>query len=250
MVLLINRDCFVPRNDESLFGGNCIAVEEHSRISNSTNRKSGNAITAQQCVIANEVNSVLLCGKDFKHGVARSVFHGVIWSLIILFLLCSLDVAAQTTVFSKKETLYSTKNGSPIGDLLLSIEPKSVNANNNEWVLIIGDRGNNFFESRNERTLWIFNKKVKATDFRRDMRSRDYPVEIKDLSDFMPFCENGIRFDLKDWEELRKQTQVSFFINASPGQKVTLRLVFYASSQDSRRRTTIDDEAKVRIDFE
>jgi hypothetical protein len=91
---------------------------------------------------------------------------------------------------------------------------------------------------------------VNASDFRRDMRSRDYPVEIRDISEFMPFCENGIRFELKDWEELRRQTQVSFFINASPGQTVTLRLVFYASSQDNRRRTTIDDEAKVRIDFE
>ena len=80
------------------------------------------------------------------------------------------------------------------------------------------------------------------------MRSRDYAVEVKDINDFSIFCENGIRFELKEWEELRRQTQVSFFINASTGQQVTLRLVFYASSQD-RRRTTIDDEAKVRIDF-
>jgi len=151
----------------------------------------------------------------------------------------------QAPVFSKKETLYSTKNGSAIGDLLLSIEPKAAN----EWILIIGDRGNNFFESRTERTLWVFNKKVDANTFKRDMRNRDYPVEVKDLSEFSPFCENGIRFDIKDWEELTRQTQVSFFLNASAGQTVTLRLVFYTSSQDNRKRTTIDDEAKIRIDF-
>ena len=169
--------------------------------------------------------------------------------ILTIFLFCftgfCFGQTTQGTVFSKKETLYSTKNGNAIGNLLLSIEQKGAN----EWSLIIGDRGN-FFESRTERTLWIFNRKVDANTFRRDMRNRDYPVEVRDLTEFMPFCENGIRFELKDWEELSKQTQVSFFINASPGQIVTLRLVFYTSSQDSRRRTTIDDEARVRIEFE
>ena len=168
---------------------------------------------------------------------------------VTFFLLCFVGLCfSQTTqapVFSKKETLYSTKNGSAIGNLLVSIEPKG----GNEWTLIIGDKGNNFFESRTERTLWIFNQKTDANTFRRDMRNRDYPVEVKDLNEFAPFCENGIRFELKEWEELSRQTQVSFFINASAGQVVTLRLVFYSSSQDNRRRTTIDEEARVRIDF-
>ena len=175
--------------------------------------------------------------------------------LTYLFLLCFSTVcfsqtAQGTPVFSKKETLYSTKNGSAIGNLLLSIEPKNTGANNEEWILTIGEKGNTFFDSRIERTLWLFNKKVSANDFKREMRNRDYPVEVKDITEFSVFCENGIRFDMKDWEELRKQTQISFFIKASPGQRITLRLVFYASLQDSRRRTTIDDEARVRIDFE
>ena len=155
----------------------------------------------------------------------------------------------EEPVFSNKETLYSTKNGSAIGELLLSIEPKNANATNNEWILIIGEKGDKFFEARNAKTLWIFNKKVNVNTFKRDMRNRDYPLEVKDLSELMPFCENGIRFDIKDWDELRNQTQVSFFINASPGQKVTLRLVFYTASSDSKK-TTIDDEAKVKIEFE
>jgi hypothetical protein len=172
---------------------------------------------------------------------------------VFLFIFCWLcftntTQAQGTPVFSKKETLYSTKNGNAIGSLLLSIEPKNTTATNNEWVLTIGDRGANFFDSRTERTLWIFSRRVTFNDFRRDMRNRDYAVEAKGITEFMPFCENGIRFELKDWEELRRQTQVSFFINASAGQQVTLRLVFYASTQD-RRRTTIDEEAKVRIDF-
>jgi len=181
-------------------------------------------------------------------------FHISIILFILLLLGLSTECFCQTgqgiTVFSKKETLYSTKNGSAIGNILLTIEPKNATSNNNEWVLTIGDRGNNFFESRTERTVWIFNKKVTANDFRREMRNRDYPVEVKDISEFSIFCENGIRFELRDWEELRKQTQVSFFVTASTGQRVTIRLVFYVSSIDNRKRITIDDEAKVRIDFE
>jgi len=173
--------------------------------------------------------------------------------IIILFLLCfggfCFRVVAEEPVFSQKETLYSTKNGKAIGDVLLSIAPKSATPSNNEWLLIIGNQGGNFVDARNETTLWIFNNKTNANQLRRDLRNQDYTLEVQGFAEFMPFCENGIRFTLKDWEELRKQTQLSFFINASAGEKVTLRLVFYTATAD-RRRTTIDDEAKVRIDFE
>jgi membrane protein required for beta-lactamase induction len=37
-------NCIAPH---PMFGGNCIAVEEHRRISNSKNKKSGNALAAQ-----------------------------------------------------------------------------------------------------------------------------------------------------------------------------------------------------------
>ena len=170
---------------------------------------------------------------------------------LFLFCFCRFGICNTTDgpVFSKKETLYSTKSGSPIGDLLLSIEPKNANATNNEWVLTIGDKGNKFFESSKEKTLWIFNKKQNVNAFKRDMRKRDYNVEVRDLTELMPFCENGIRFDVKEWDELRNQAYLSFFINASPGQIVTLRLVFYTASSDSKR-TTIEDEARVKIDFE
>ena len=173
----------------------------------------------------------------------------IVFLLLICFCPFSFSKTADLPVYSKKETLYSTKSGSSIGKLLLSIEPKNVNTKNNEWVLIIGDNGSKFFESNKEKTLWIFNKKLNASTFKRDMRNRDYPIEVKDLTELMPFCENGIRFDVKEWDELRNQTHVPFYINASPGQIVTLRLVFYIASSDAKR-TTIEDEAKVKIEFE
>ena len=172
-----------------------------------------------------------------------------VFLLLICFCPFGFCITADVPVYSKKETLYSTKSGSSIGELLLTIEPKNVNAKNIEWVLIIGDNGSKFFESNKEKTLWIFNKKQNVSAFKRDMRNRDYPIEVKDLTVLMPFCENGIRFDVKDWDELRNQTHVPFYLNASPGQNVTLRLVFYTASSDAKR-TTIEDEAKVKIEFE
>ena len=169
-------------------------------------------------------------------------------ALLSLCQFCFCNITGEP-VFSKKETLYSTKNGSPIGDLMISIEAKNDNAKNNEWNLIIGDKSNNIIDSGNDgRTVWIFNKKVSANTFKKDMKNRDYPIDVKGLSEFMPFCENGIRFDLKEWEEIRKQTQFSFFINASPGEKITLRLVFYISSKD-KKKLAIEDEAKVKLEF-
>ncbi|MDR2231528.1 MAG: hypothetical protein LBE56_00225, partial [Tannerella sp.] len=86
--------------------------------------------------------------------------------ILSFFLLCALSVCfgavAGEPVFTARETLYSTRNGAAIGDLTLSIETK--NAKNNEWTLVIGDKGNNFFDSRDGKTLWIFSRKTSAND--------------------------------------------------------------------------------------
>jgi len=173
--------------------------------------------------------------------------------LPLLFLLCFVGAvygqAYQEPFFSKKETFYSTKNGNAIGEVLLSIAPKTATSSNNEWVLIIGSPTGKIIETRSETTLWIFNNKTNVNQFKKDLKNKDYPVEVKGFTDFSPFCENGIRFTLKEWDELRKQSQLSFFLNASPGEKVTLRLVFYTATSD-KKRITIDNEAKVRIEFE
>jgi len=169
--------------------------------------------------------------------------------LLLFFVGFCFGMAAEEPFYSQKETLYSTKTGKVIGEVLLSIAPKSATPTNNEWILIIGEQGGKLVEARNETTLWIFNRKTNTDQFKKDLKSKDYPVEVKGIREFLPFCENGIRFSLRDWDELRKQTQVSFFVNASTGEKVTLRLVFYSATSD-KKRTNIDDEAKVRIDFE
>ena len=168
--------------------------------------------------------------------------------LLLFFAGFCFGKTAEEPVYSNKETLFSTKTGKAIGEVLLSITPKSATPGNNEWILTIGDQGK-LVEARNETTLWIFNKKTNTDQFKKDLKNKDYPVEVKGIREFSPFCENGIRFTLKDWDELRKQTKVSFFVNASTGEKVTLRLVFYSATSD-KKRTNIDDEAKVRIDFE
>ena len=173
--------------------------------------------------------------------------------ILTLFLFCFCRFCFCNTtdgpVFAKKETLYSTKSGKSLGELSISVEAKSAGKNNNEWYLIIGSNNSEIIDSKgDDKSLWIFNKRTNANDLKKELKNKDYPIEVKDISQFMPFCENGIRFDIKDWEEVKRQTQLTFFLNASPGEKITLRLVFYYSSRD-KKRTTIEDEAKVKLDF-
>jgi len=173
----------------------------------------------------------------------------IITVILLCFFRYCFGESDDGSVYSNKETLYSTKNGIPIGDLLLTVEPKNPNAITSEWVLTIGDKGEKFFDTQNEKTLWIFNQKQNVSKFVKDLKNRDYSLEVKGIKDLMPFSENGIQFELRDWDELRKQTQVTFIAKASPGEKVTLRLVFYTASSD-KKKTTITDEAKLRITFE
>jgi len=156
---------------------------------------------------------------------------------------------ADEPFFTKTETLYSIKSGNSIGDLLFSIEVKSLDANPKEFNLIIGDKGNDILGSdENKKTLWIFNKNINASDLKKDLKNRDYPLDVKDIREFVPFCENGIRFDLKDWEEIKRQTKFPFYVNGSFGEKITLRLHFYIASK-TKKKTVIEDEAKVKLEF-
>jgi hypothetical protein len=79
------------------------------------------------------------------------MFHSKV--TLTIFLLCfagyCLGQTTQDLVYSKKETLYSTKSGNAIGEVLLSIAPKTATQANNEWVLIIGSHGGKFVEARN-----------------------------------------------------------------------------------------------------
>ena len=173
--------------------------------------------------------------------------------ITVSLLLCCFTVSngqtTQESVYSKKETLYSTKNGRAIGELLLTIAPKNATANNTEWILTIGEKGEKFFDTRNERTLWIFNNKQNVNELIKELKKRDYALEVKGIREILPFCENGIQFNLKEWDELRKQTQVTFSLKASPGERVLLRLVFYAATPD-KKKTAIDDEVRLRVFFD
>ena len=177
--------------------------------------------------------------------------HSKIIATVLLFCVFSFCFGQtnEDPFYSKKETLYSTKSGLPLGELLLSIEPKTTNTNNSEWILTIGDKGEKFFDTPNEKTLWIFNQKKNVNQFVKDLKNRDYLLEVKGIKELMPFSENGVPFDMRDWDELRKQTQVTFTAKGPPGERVTLRLVFYTASSD-KKKTTITDEAKLRIVFE
>jgi len=169
--------------------------------------------------------------------------------LLFLFSQVCFVLKADESFFTKTETLYSVKNGNSIGDLQFNIEIKSIDANPKAFYLIIGDKGNDIVGSgENMKTLWIFNKNVNASDLKKDLKSKDYPLDVKDIREFVPFCENGIRFDLKDWEEIKRQTKFPFYINASSGDKIALRLHFYIASK-TKKRTIIEDEAKIKLEF-
>ena len=158
-------------------------------------------------------------------------------------------LTASEPFFTKKETLYSVKTGNPVGELSFNIEIKSMDVNPKELYLIIGDKGNEIFESEGDKkTLWIFGNNMSASELKKDLKNKDYSVDIKDIHEFVSFCENDIRFDLKNWEEIKKQTKFSFYVNSSVGEKITLRLHFYIASKN-KKKPVIDDEAKVKLEF-
>jgi hypothetical protein len=120
--------------------------------------------------------------------------------ILTLFLICFCQFCfCKTTgvpVFTKKETLYSTKSGKSLGEVSISVEAKKADKNNNEWYLIIGSNNSEIIDSKgDDKSLWIFNKRTNANDLKKELKNKDYPIEVKDISQFMPFCENGIRFD-------------------------------------------------------
>ena len=171
--------------------------------------------------------------------------------LVLFFLFCPVFfyIATGEPVLKKKETLYSTKNGNPIGELSISIEAKNADPKNKEYYLIVGEKVNEIIDTKGDKkSLWVFNKKMSANELKKDFKNKDIQAEVKDIGEFTPFCENGIRFDLRDWEEIKRQTRLTFHITASPGEKMTLQLRFYVATKD-KKKMVIDDEAKVKLEF-
>ena len=177
------------------------------------------------------------------------MFRGKLIFFILFFYQVCFYGSAGDILLTKKETLYSTLNGRSLGDVSFSVEVKSLVMNPKELYLIIGDKNDEIIESgKANRSLWFFNGSTTINDIRRDLRTRDYTLEVKNFREFMPFCENEIKFELKNWNEIKKQTKLTFFLDAPYGAEVTLKLHVYVATVD-RRRTIIENDARVTLAF-
>jgi len=157
-------------------------------------------------------------------------------------------LAAGESVYTVKEALLSTKNGKRIGELSLSIEVKSLQTNTKTLYLVIGAKGGEIIEGGKNKSLWIFKQNTNASQLIKNLKRDLYELDVKNYRDFTPFSENGIRFELKECEEIKKQTKILFYTDAPLGKEVTLSLRFYIASKD-KKRTTIDDDAKLSLVF-
>ena len=170
------------------------------------------------------------------------------------FILFFYSVACFTSwgdaVFNNKETLYSTRNGKPVGSLSISVEVKSLDANPKEFYLIIGDKGNEIVEpGKPNKSLWLFNRNFTLNDLKRNVKNLDITLDSKNFRDFVPFSENQIRFELKPWNEIRKQTRYIFYVDdAAVGKEITLKLHCYIGVEE-KKKTTIDDDARLTLVF-
>jgi hypothetical protein len=97
--------------------------------------------------------------------------------------------------------------------------------------------------------LWLFNRAVTLNDLKRNVKNLDINIDAKNYRDFEAFNENNIKFELKAWDELRKQSRYLFFADdATVGKEVQLKLHFYIATVD-KKKTTIDDDARVTLTF-
>ena len=163
--------------------------------------------------------------------------------------LCFSQPGANTVVLSKNEPLFSTRNGRALGNIALSIEVKSLDTNPKQFYLVIGERNSDILESgKTERSLWIFNKKFTLNELKKETKNQNFNLEARDFREFEPFFDSSTKFDMKSWEELRRQTRYTFYADGDPGREVSLRLRFYLASKD-RKTTNIEDDARVSLSF-
>lgn len=170
--------------------------------------------------------------------------------LFTLNLFCQTVICqtANENVFTNKETLFSTRNGKQIGELTLSIEIKSLEANPKEFYLIIGEKTGDIITGAKDKTLWFFSKNTNVNQLKKDLKKKDYTLEVKDFRELTQFSENEISFELKEWDEINRQTKIPFFTDAASGKEIYLKLQFYIASVE-KKKTVINDDAKVIISF-
>ena len=179
-----------------------------------------------------------------------SKLKNIILYVLLFYSQACFLMTAGDILLVKKEKLYSTKNGRQIGDLSLSVEVKSVESNKKEFYLIIGERNSdNIVEGgKAGRSLWIFNKKISFNNVKKDAKNQDINLDSKGYQDLEPFTDTGAQFDIKSWNEMKRQTKYQFSVDAPAGRKVVLKLHFFLATVD-KKVTTIDDDARVTIEF-
>ena len=169
--------------------------------------------------------------------------------LFFLFFSGCFSATAGDIIFSSKETLYSTRTGKSLGELSLSVEVKSLDTNPKEFYLVIGNRSGDIIEGTGtSRTLWIFNRNISLNEFKRELKNNDYSLDIKNFSEFVSFSENDVKFEMKNWAEILKQTKYTFFTDAALGTEITLKLHCYTATKE-KKKSTLDDDARLTLVF-
>ena len=73
-------------------------------------------------------------------------------------------------------------------------------------------------------------------------------VGYKEFQRICSFIWKQHQIRIRNWAEILKQTKYTFFSNAALGAEITLKLHFYTATKD-RRRSTLDDDARVTLVF-
>jgi len=169
--------------------------------------------------------------------------------LFLFFPVGCLFAAAGDIIFSSTETLYSTRTGRSLGELSLSVEVKSLDTNPKELYLIIGNKSGDIIEgTKDGKTLWIFNRDISLNEFKRELKNNDYTLDIKNFREFAAFSENDVKFEMKNWAEILKQTKYGFSTDAALGAEITLKLHCYTATKD-KKKSTLDDDAVITLAF-
>jgi hypothetical protein len=96
--------------------------------------------------------------------------------------------------------------------------------------------------------LWIFNRNISLNEFKRELKNNDYSLDIKNFNEFISFLVFDVKFELKNWAEILKQTKYTFFTDAALGAEITLKLHCYTATKD-KKKSTLDDDARITFAF-
>ena len=154
------------------------------------------------------------------------------------WLLCFSNTLSGESFFTKEETLFSSRTGKPLANLILSVSSQPDNPG--EYVLNISNT-----QSSNIQSIWIFEQRTSAEL----LKKSDPSIEVQNINEFSAFCgSREVRFELTKWRKITTSLKVPFSTTVSEGKDIKLRLYFYAASQ-KKKKTIIEDEAFIGLEF-